>query len=84
MDEIYRRSGADQPAVRAGSTKKKKLSNIVFMGMGEPLLNYKKRPKRPSKRITAPDGPGHEPPAASPSPPPVSAKMIRQLGRPTK
>ena len=33
----------------------KKLTNIVFMGMGEPLLNYKNVLKS-IERITSPDG----------------------------
>src|SRR5258708_494776 len=38
----------------------KKLSNIVFMGMGEPLLNYKNVLKA-IERITSPDGLGMSP-----------------------
>jgi len=57
----------------------KKLSNIVFMGMGEPLLNYKNVLKAIEK-ITDPDG-GL---AMSPRRITVStagvAKMIKQLG----
>jgi 23S rRNA (adenine2503-C2)-methyltransferase len=57
----------------------KKLSNIVFMGMGEPLLNYKNVLKA-IERITNPD----DGLAMSPRRVTVStagvAKMIRQLG----
>ncbi|MEJ7913585.1 MAG: 23S rRNA (adenine(2503)-C(2))-methyltransferase RlmN [Chitinophagaceae bacterium] len=59
-------------------TYNKKLSNIVFMGMGEPLLNYK-NVLGAIERITAPDGL-----AMSPSRITVSTagvvKAIRQLG----
>ncbi|HWJ24909.1 MAG TPA: 23S rRNA (adenine(2503)-C(2))-methyltransferase RlmN [Flavisolibacter sp.] len=56
----------------------KKLSNIVFMGMGEPLLNYKNVMKAIS-RITAEDGLGMSPRRITVSTAGV-AKMIRQLG----
>jgi 23S rRNA (adenine2503-C2)-methyltransferase len=56
----------------------KKLSNIVFMGMGEPLLNYK-NVLRAIDRITAPDGLGMSPRRITVSTAGV-AKMIRQLG----
>jgi 23S rRNA (adenine2503-C2)-methyltransferase len=56
----------------------KKLSNIVFMGMGEPLLNYKNVLKAIEK-ITAPDGLGMSPRRITVSTAGV-AKMIRQLG----
>lgn len=56
----------------------KKLSNIVFMGMGEPLLNYK-NVMRAIDRITAPDGLGMSPRRITVSTAGV-AKMIRQLG----
>ena len=39
----------------AEKTSGKKISNIVFMGMGEPLLNYK-NVLRAIDKITAPDG----------------------------
>jgi 23S rRNA (adenine2503-C2)-methyltransferase len=56
----------------------KKLTNIVFMGMGEPLLNYKNVLKA-IERITAPDGLGMSPRRITVSTAGV-AKMIRQLG----
>jgi len=56
----------------------KKLSNIVFMGMGEPLLNYKNVLKA-IERITSPDGLGMSPRRITVSTAGV-AKMIRQLG----
>ena len=56
----------------------KKLSNIVFMGMGEPLLNYKNVMKA-IERITSPDGLGMSPRRITVSTAGV-AKQIRQLG----
>lgn len=56
----------------------KKLSNIVFMGMGEPLLNYK-NVLRAIDKITASDGLGMSPRRITVSTAGVS-KMIRQLG----
>lgn len=56
----------------------KKLSNIVFMGMGEPLLNYR-NVLRAIERITAPDGLAMSPRRITVSTAGV-AKMIRQLG----
>jgi 23S rRNA (adenine2503-C2)-methyltransferase len=56
----------------------KKLSNIVFMGMGEPLLNYKNVLKA-IERITADDGLGMSPRRITVSTAGV-AKMIKQLG----
>ncbi len=57
----------------------KKLSNIVFMGMGEPLLNYKNVLKA-IERITNPvDGLAMSPRRVTVSTAGV-AKMIRQLG----
>ncbi len=56
----------------------KKLSNIVFMGMGEPLLNYKNVLKA-LERITSEDGLGMSPRRITVSTAGV-AKMIRQLG----
>jgi 23S rRNA (adenine2503-C2)-methyltransferase len=56
----------------------KKLSNIVFMGMGEPLLNYKNVLKA-IERITASDGLAMSPRRITVSTAGV-AKMIRQLG----
>jgi 23S rRNA (adenine2503-C2)-methyltransferase len=59
-------------------TYDKKLSNIVFMGMGEPLLNYK-NVLRSIERITAPDGLGMSPRRITVSTAGV-AKAIKQLG----
>jgi 23S rRNA (adenine2503-C2)-methyltransferase len=56
----------------------KKLSNIVFMGMGEPLLNYKNVLKA-IERISAEDGLGMSPRRITVSTAGV-AKMIKQLG----
>lgn len=56
----------------------KKLSNIVFMGMGEPLLNYK-NVIRSIERITSPDGLAMSPRRITVSTAGV-AKGIRQLG----
>ena len=56
----------------------KKLSNIVFMGMGEPLLNYK-NVLGAIERITSPDGLAMSPRRITVSTAGV-AKMIRQLG----
>ncbi len=56
----------------------KKLSNIVFMGMGEPLLNYKNVMKA-IDMISSPDGLGMSPRRITVSTAGV-AKMIRQLG----
>lgn len=56
----------------------KKLSNIVFMGMGEPLLNYKNVLKA-VERISSPEGLGMSPRRITVSTAGV-AKMIRQLG----
>lgn len=56
----------------------KGLSNIVFMGMGEPLLNYRQM-MLAIERITAPDGLGMSPRRITVSTAGV-AKMIRQLG----
>jgi 23S rRNA (adenine2503-C2)-methyltransferase len=56
----------------------KKLSNIVFMGMGEPLLNYK-NVLRAIEKISSPDGLGMSPRRITVSTAGV-AKMIKQLG----
>ncbi|MBK8952996.1 MAG: 23S rRNA (adenine(2503)-C(2))-methyltransferase RlmN [Chitinophagaceae bacterium] len=56
----------------------KKISNIVFMGMGEPLLNYKNLIKAVEK-ITSPDGLAMSPRRITVSTAGV-AKGIRQLG----
>src|SRR5829696_1790948 len=76
FDEIY-----DEVALLNEQTEKiygKKLSNIVFMGMGEPLLNYKNVLKAIEK-ITAEDGLGMSPRRITVSTAGV-AKMIKQLG----
>lgn len=62
----------------AEKTYGKKLSNIVFMGMGEPLLNYKNVLKA-IERITAHDGLGIGARRITVSTAGV-AKMIKQLG----
>ena len=56
----------------------KKLSNIVFMGMGEPLLNYK-NVLRAIEKIKAEDGLAMSPRRITVSTAGV-AKMIKQLG----
>jgi 23S rRNA (adenine2503-C2)-methyltransferase len=56
----------------------KGLTNIVFMGMGEPLLNYKNVLKAIDK-ISSPDGMGMSPRRITVSTAGIS-KMIRQLG----
>ncbi len=56
----------------------KKLTNIVFMGMGEPLLNYKNVLKA-IDRITSPDGLAMSPRRVTVSTAGV-AKQIKQLG----
>ncbi len=75
-DEIY-----DEVAlINAQSEKEygKKLSNIVFMGMGEPLLNYSNVLKS-IERISAEDGLAMSPRRITVSTAGV-AKMIRKLG----
>ncbi|HWI90898.1 MAG TPA: 23S rRNA (adenine(2503)-C(2))-methyltransferase RlmN [Flavisolibacter sp.] len=56
----------------------KKLTNIVFMGMGEPLLNYK-NVLRSIEKITSPDGLAMSPRRITVSTAGV-AKQIKQLG----
>lgn len=56
----------------------KKLTNIVFMGMGEPLLNYK-NVLQATERISAEDGLAMSPKRITVSTAGV-AKMIKQLG----
>ncbi len=76
FDEIY-----DEVVLLNQQSEKtygKKLSNIVFMGMGEPLLNYKNVLKAIEK-ITAEDGLGMSPRRITVSTAGV-AKMIKQLG----
>ncbi|HTR30907.1 MAG TPA: 23S rRNA (adenine(2503)-C(2))-methyltransferase RlmN [Puia sp.] len=76
FDEIY-----DEVVLINQQSEKvfeKKLSNIVFMGMGEPLLNYRNVLKA-IERITSPDGLAMSPRRITVSTAGV-AKMIRQLG----
>jgi 23S rRNA (adenine2503-C2)-methyltransferase len=76
FDEIY-----DQVAIINQQCEKahgKKLSNIVFMGMGEPLLNYK-NVLRAIEKIVAASGMGMSPKRITVSTAGV-AKGIRQLG----
>jgi 23S rRNA (adenine2503-C2)-methyltransferase len=76
FDEIY-----DEVVLinqQSERTYGKKLSNIVFMGMGEPLLNYKNVLKSVD-RISSPDGLGMSSRRITVSTAGV-AKMIKQLG----
>ena len=76
FDEIY-----DQVAIINQQCEKengRKLSNIVFMGMGEPLLNYKNVLKT-IERITSTDGMAMSPRRITVSTAGV-AKAIKQLG----
>ncbi len=76
FDEIY-----DQVAIinqQCEKTNGKKLSNIVFMGMGEPLLNYK-NVLRSIEKIVSPHGMAMSPKRITVSTAGV-AKGIRQLG----
>lgn len=76
FDEIY-----DQVAILNEYCEKQfqhKLSNIVYMGMGEPLLNYKHVLKS-IERITATDAMAMSPKRITVSTAGV-AKMIRQAG----
>ncbi len=76
FDEIY-----DQVAIINQQSEKengKKLSNIVFMGMGEPLLNYK-NVLRSIDKITSVDGMAMSPKRVTVSTAGV-AKAIHQLG----
>ena len=76
FDEIY-----DEVVLINQQSEKvhgKKLSNIVFMGMGEPLLNYK-NVIRAIERITSADGLAMSPRRITVSTAGV-AKGIRQLG----
>jgi 23S rRNA (adenine2503-C2)-methyltransferase len=76
FDEIY-----DEVVLINQQSEKaydKKLTNIVFMGMGEPLLNYKNVLKAIDK-ITSADGLGMSPRRITVSTAGV-AKMIKQLG----
>jgi 23S rRNA (adenine2503-C2)-methyltransferase len=76
FDEIY-----DQVVLLNRQSEEahgKKLSNIVFMGMGEPLLNYR-NVLQAIDRITSPAGLAMSPRRITVSTAGVS-KMIRQLG----
>ena len=76
FDEIY-----DQVVLinqQSEKTYEKRLSNIVFMGMGEPLLNYK-NVLRAIDKISSAEGLGMSPRRITVSTAGV-AKMIRQLG----
>ena len=76
FDEIY-----DQVALLNQQSEKmygSKLTNIVFMGMGEPLLNYK-NVLHAIDKITSNDGMGMSPKRITVSTAGV-AKQIRQLG----
>ena len=76
FDEIY-----DQVVLinqQANRVYNKKLTNIVFMGMGEPLLNYK-NVLRAIDKITSPDGLGMSARRITLSTAGV-AKQIKQLG----
>lgn len=76
FDEIY-----DQVALLNEESEKAngtKLTNIVYMGMGEPLLNYKNVLKS-IERITSSDSMAMSPKRITVSTAGV-AKMIRQLG----
>jgi 23S rRNA (adenine2503-C2)-methyltransferase len=76
FDEIF-----DQVALinqQAENTYHKRLSNIVYMGMGEPLLNYKNVLKS-IDYISSPEGLGMSPSRITVSTAGIS-KMIKQLG----
>ncbi len=75
-DEIY-----DQVATiwkQAEDNYQRPLSNIVYMGMGEPLLNYK-NVMRSIEMVTSPEGLGMSPRRITVSTSGVS-KMIQKLG----
>lgn len=75
-DEIYDEAALiNQQSLRIYNQK---LSNIVFMGMGEPLLNYGNMMKA-IERISAEDGLGMSPRRITVSTAGI-AKMIRKLG----
>jgi len=76
MDEMY-----DQVAILKAEAQKEygiNLSNIVLMGMGEPLLNYS-NVMSGIEKITSPEGLGMSPQRITLSTAGV-AKMIRKLG----
>jgi 23S rRNA (adenine2503-C2)-methyltransferase len=75
FDEIY--DQVKHLNDQSESNYEKKLSNIVFMGMGEPLLNYNNVLKSIEK-ITSPDGMGMSPSRITVSTAGVS-KMIKKL-----
>ena len=75
-DEIYNQVALINE--QSEKTFNKKLSNVVFMGMGEPLLNYKNVLKS-IDRLTANDGMAMSPKRITVSTAGV-AKMIKQLG----
>lgn len=76
FDEIYQE--VVQLNLQSNAVYNKKISNIVFMGMGEPLLNYHSV-ARAIERIIDPEGLGISPRRITLSTAGV-AKMIRQLG----
>lgn len=75
-DEIYDQVVA--VAEQSERTQNKPLSNIVYMGMGEPLLNYKET-LRSIEMITSDEGLGMSPKRITLSTAGI-AKMIRKLG----
>ena len=75
-DEIYNQVALLN--LQSEKTYDKKLSNVVFMGMGEPLLNYKNVLKAIDKLISN-DGMAMSPKRITVSTAGV-AKMIKQLG----
>ncbi len=76
FDEIYNQVALINE--QSEKTYHKKLSNVVFMGMGEPLLNYKNVLKA-IDMLTSNDGLAMSPKRITVSTAGV-AKMIRQLG----
>lgn len=76
FDEIYNQVALINE--QSEKTYNKKLSNVVFMGMGEPLLNYKNVLKA-IDLLTSNDGLAMSPKRITVSTAGV-AKMIRQLG----
>jgi 23S rRNA (adenine2503-C2)-methyltransferase len=76
FDEIYNQVALINE--QSEKTFNKKLSNVVFMGMGEPLLNYKNVLKS-IDRLIAVDGMNMSPKRITVSTAGVS-KMIKQLG----
>jgi 23S rRNA (adenine2503-C2)-methyltransferase len=76
FDEIYNQVALINE--QSEKTYNKKLSNVVFMGMGEPLLNYKNVLKAIDK-LTSNEGLAMSPKRITVSTAGV-AKMIKQLG----